>query len=275
MIRKLATSTLMIVLLPAASAFAQTASEQLQKGIYTQETLGDLDAAIQIYRQIVSSNPSQRALAAQAQFRLFQALMQKGDFNNASQELQNLAMNYSDYRELIMSMADARGRSHGPKVTLGSVNGNKYQNKLTGIEFEMPSGWMLEGDGPSSDNGQMVMFGEPHYPKAFLAVWTKPDPTAPADIPARLQHDMERKHEDRTDLTGWTLRPGTMRYSVGGLEALMATADYTDGPDAMVEYLFWARSPKARALFFGRTRRADVSVLLPALEHMVTTAVAP
>jgi hypothetical protein len=105
--------TLTMVLLFAVSAPAQTAAEQLQKGIYEQESAGDLDAAIQIYRQILGSNPSDRKLAAQAQFRLFQALLQKGDFDGAQQELLNLSINFQEYRELIISMA---GRTRGGTV---------------------------------------------------------------------------------------------------------------------------------------------------------------
>ena len=42
-------------LLVAATAGAQSGADLLQKGIYTQETLGDLDGAVGIYRQITAS----------------------------------------------------------------------------------------------------------------------------------------------------------------------------------------------------------------------------
>ena len=40
--------------LAASVMAAPTASELLQKGIYTQETVGDIDAAIRIYQQVVA-----------------------------------------------------------------------------------------------------------------------------------------------------------------------------------------------------------------------------
>lgn len=55
-----------------------TAAELLQKGIYAQETAGDLDGAIKIYHQIVDSHPTQREIAAQAQYRLGMTLLEKG-----------------------------------------------------------------------------------------------------------------------------------------------------------------------------------------------------
>ncbi len=86
-------------------SLAQTTTELLQKGIYTQETEGNLDNAILIYRQIVNSAPSQRDLAAQAQFRLAQALLQKGDLTSAAQEFDKLARDYSDYRNLVSTLS--------------------------------------------------------------------------------------------------------------------------------------------------------------------------
>jgi hypothetical protein len=69
------------VLALAMGAFpcsAQPVAEQLQRGIYEQQTAGDLDNAIRTYRQILASRPIQRVYAAQAQTYLAQALLQEG-----------------------------------------------------------------------------------------------------------------------------------------------------------------------------------------------------
>ena len=89
---------------------AQTAAELLQKGIYAQETEGKLDDAIQIYRQIVNSAPNPREVGAQAQYRLAQALLQKGDTNGAAQEFARLARDYSEYSSVISQLARQGGR---------------------------------------------------------------------------------------------------------------------------------------------------------------------
>ena len=89
----------------ALPGVAQTASELLQKGIYAQETEGNLDNAILIYRQIVNSAPAQREIAAQAQYRLAQSLLQKGDLTEASREFERLARDYADYGNLVSSLA--------------------------------------------------------------------------------------------------------------------------------------------------------------------------
>jgi protein TonB len=99
--------------LSVMTGYAQTAAEQLQKGIYTQETAGDLDGAIAIYRQIVDSGSSPRDLAAQAQYRLAQSLLQKGDLSNAAQEFDKLARSYADYGKLVSSLAST-ARTYTP-----------------------------------------------------------------------------------------------------------------------------------------------------------------
>src|SRR5689334_7191767 len=84
---------------------AQTATEQLQKGIYAQDTAGDLDGAIAIYRQILQSTQPQRVVAATAQMRLAQALNQKGDMDAAAKEFQKLVLDFPEYRGLIETLA--------------------------------------------------------------------------------------------------------------------------------------------------------------------------
>src|SRR4030095_2084063 len=56
---------------------AQTQTHLLQKGIFTEDTLGDLDAAIQIYRQVLATHSVPRSIEEQAQLRLAETLRQK------------------------------------------------------------------------------------------------------------------------------------------------------------------------------------------------------
>ena len=109
--------TYRIAVLAAAAALltvparSQTAGELLQKGIYTQDTAGELDGAITIYRQIVNSGNSPRDIAAQAQYRLAQSLIEKGDLTNGATEFSNLARNYADYAKLVSSLAAQASKS--------------------------------------------------------------------------------------------------------------------------------------------------------------------
>jgi tetratricopeptide (TPR) repeat protein len=262
--------------IPTASAQPQTAAEQLQKGVYTQQTLGDLDAAAQIYRQIITTNPGQNATAAQAQFRLFQTLLQKGDLNGAQQEFQTLVLNYPDYRDLIATMSGRPlGGTHQPNVTLGTVQNGRYHHKATGIEFAAPAGWALTGDSPSSDNGEMVVFCKPNT-QLCLQVWLRPDTTSPSDITAALHRDLDRKHEDRPQ--GWTVRPASVQMRmVGGQQAIGGIADfrYDVQGGAGIECLTWVRSTKGRAFFFATGLLTDASVLQSGMDQLLASTLVP
>ena len=66
-----------LVLTHPLAASAASPSELLEKGIYTEETKGDIDGAIAIYQQIADEAKTARALAAQAQLRLGQCYLKK------------------------------------------------------------------------------------------------------------------------------------------------------------------------------------------------------
>src|ERR1035441_6995678 len=103
-IRHLATALVATLLwgIPASAQVFLSAADLLQKGIYAQETLGDLDGAIRSYRQVLTSYPAEKQLAAQAQYQLVVCMMKKGDRQAAARELDALARNYPDQAQLIV-----------------------------------------------------------------------------------------------------------------------------------------------------------------------------
>jgi hypothetical protein len=96
-----------ILLAPPVSG--QSAADLLQKGIYNQETVGNLDAAIQLYRQVIASGSDARGYAAQAQFRLGVCLTKKGDSAEAMKAFQQLIADYPEQKELV-----AKAREYMP-----------------------------------------------------------------------------------------------------------------------------------------------------------------
>lgn len=290
----------------------ETAAVQLEKGIYAQQTAGDLDKAIQIFRQIVASNPIERVYAAQAQMHLAQALLQKGDLNGAATEYNVLAANYSEFHEAVASMASQMaGVEHGPTFSKGTATlapgqPDRYQNQLTGVSFTMPSGWKLEGDAGSSSDGDIVMFSTTALNTDTVAAWMKPRNNDASQIPGLLRGDLNRKHLDRTDFESWTVRPESVQTrTVAGQQALSAVADYTaynvpiqadsirvqgktvvavnprtmatiiPETTKMAEYLIWVRTPKTHVQFFGRAKVEDLPALENAMDQLANSTVIP
>ena len=121
------TATMLALSLLATAGSAQTAAELLQKGIYTQETAGDLDAAIQIYRQVISSAGNNRTVAAQAQYQLIVCMLRKNDREGADKEFQILAQYFADQPDLV---SKARAQLQGSRTLLPAPWGEREASQL-------------------------------------------------------------------------------------------------------------------------------------------------
>jgi hypothetical protein len=85
----------------AAPMRAQTAPDLLQKGIYLQETMGDLDGAIKAYRQVAQLAQGSRPSAAQALYRLGVCLGKKNQEAEAAQTFQKVIDEYPEQTDVV------------------------------------------------------------------------------------------------------------------------------------------------------------------------------
>src|SRR5437879_11660224 len=93
--------SLMILFPFAPGSFGAALSDLLEKGIYSEETKGDLDAAMKLYQQIVAEGKEGQAVAAQAQYRLGVCHYKKKNFTAATAAFEKLAKDYPDQKELV------------------------------------------------------------------------------------------------------------------------------------------------------------------------------
>src|SRR4030095_6155074 len=63
-----------------ACAAEKSVSALLEKGIYSEETKGDVEAAMKLYEQVIAEAKSGQAVAAQAQYRLGVCLHKKKNY---------------------------------------------------------------------------------------------------------------------------------------------------------------------------------------------------
>jgi len=101
MARVLFPALVAVLLAASPGAAAQSASQLLEKGIYTEETVGDLDGAIKIYKQIVAEAKANRKFAAQAQYRLGHCLWKQGKKEEGKQAFQALIQDFPEQAELV------------------------------------------------------------------------------------------------------------------------------------------------------------------------------
>ena len=96
-------------------AFAQSVSELLEKGIFEEETAGDLDAAIGIYQQIVENHDANHKYIARAQFQLGVCYAKKGQEQDAVAAFRKVVDRYSGQPTLV-----AQARVRLTKLGLGT-----------------------------------------------------------------------------------------------------------------------------------------------------------
>jgi hypothetical protein len=275
MLLELTTAAALGLTLFASGMAAQTVAEQLQKGIYAQDTAGNLDEAIAIYRRIITSGQAARAVAATVQARLTQALAQKGDLDGARLEFQTLTLVYAEYRELIAGLAKRMvAATLAQRAQRGTATDyTRYRHTATGAELTHMLGTSFQGDFDSFDGGQMAVFAGHTL---AVSVWLKPETQHPNDLAAAVRNDLTIAPGRRTDLEGWTVRQETVRPG-GGTDRqwLSAVADYTDQGKKMVELLTWYRTTKNHVFFFARVPADQLDANQSKFEKMVAAAVIP
>ena len=100
---------------------AEPASVLLEKAIHQEQAVGDLDAAMKIYRKIVDDARANRPHVAEAHYRLGVCYLKKKQHARATAAMKELIRLYPEQKELVgkarRALATARGRLTGAEVS--------------------------------------------------------------------------------------------------------------------------------------------------------------
>jgi hypothetical protein len=233
-----------LVLVCAMPAAGQTLSELLQKGVYTQETLGDVDGAIRIYQQIINTAPPGSTVRLQALRRL--------------------------------QAVEERLRAERRHPPLGKVVGNIYTHVATGLQLSLPRGWQVRGTGPSSDNGEMVTISA-EDPNTSISVWLIPEQNDWESLNRKLDGSPAMKLANRQGwYPGYRLRDGSVqRTMVGPYQAMVTIGEYFKDGVPMAELLTWIYTEKTHTFFFASVPAQDLERFRPQFEELLASAVIP
>ncbi|MFH1920031.1 MAG: tetratricopeptide repeat protein [Planctomycetota bacterium] len=89
------------------AARAESVEERLHKGVYQEETVGDLEAAMKIYQEIVADAKANRPHVAQAKYRLGMCHVKKGENEKAVATFEELIKEFPGQANLL---EQARGQ---------------------------------------------------------------------------------------------------------------------------------------------------------------------
>ena len=123
-----------------AEAGEGTASQLLEKGIYTEETVGDLDKAIEIYQEAIDSAKANRTILAQAQLRLGLCFLKQGKDDEGTEVLQKLVDKFSDQTKIV-----AEARKHLPEAPepLELVPAPWADGEILSMDMKLPGGQFI------------------------------------------------------------------------------------------------------------------------------------
>src|SRR5215472_1781672 len=89
------------VLAGSSACIAASPSDLLEKAIYSEQTKGDIDEAMTLYKQVIAESKSGETAAAQAEYRLGVIYYQKKDYADANAAFEKLIREYPDQTDLV------------------------------------------------------------------------------------------------------------------------------------------------------------------------------
>jgi len=98
-----------VVASAGSAGAAESPSALLEKAIYTEETIGDLDAAVKLYEKAIAEAKKTEAVAAKAQYRLGLCLLKQGKKEQGIAALEEVGRRFPEQKELV-----AAARKHLP-----------------------------------------------------------------------------------------------------------------------------------------------------------------
>lgn len=150
-------------------ASEESASVLLERGIFAEETSGDMDGAVKIYQQIIAQEKASRPFVAQAIYRMGACYAKKADRAKASEALSQVIKNFPDQVTTVaqakvllrrLALADVpRVVSSSPAMYADNVPASLTQIAVT---FDRP---MMHGSWSWTSGGETFpkMAGSPSY----------------------------------------------------------------------------------------------------------------
>ncbi len=168
--------------------------------------------------------------------------------------------------------SNAQNKAH----SFGALENGVYHNNLTGIDFTVPSDWVIVSQSRSSTEDAQVIKLKNSISKQVGTVWLKQRNADPADLEVLMKGRLDDKASQRNNFQDYRDRPESVQHlTIGGRPALSAVADYVSAGQKMVEYLTWVDGEKSRVVFVGRIPASELADFQTRFDPLIQSAVVP
>jgi hypothetical protein len=169
----------------------------------------------------------------------------------------------------------APGQVPNKTSSIGALENGVYHNKRSGIQFTVPSDWVLVSQEWASAGAQTVLLRDT-VTNVIVTAWMKARNIDPANIPAVMERRLDTRTMQRNDFEGYRYRAESVQHStVGGQQALSAVADYLRAGQKMVESSTWIDGEKSRVVFTARLPESDLGNFESRFDTLIQSAVVP
>lgn len=169
----------------------------------------------------------------------------------------------------------ALGQVEQKAFSFGTLENGIYHHNATGVQFSVPSDWVMVSEVRATGGAQDVLFRDT-VTDIIATVWFKARTVNPADIPALMDRRLDSKVIQRNNFQNYRFRAESLQHStIGGQPALTAVADYVRAGQPRVEYLTWIDGEKSRVVFSARMPASELANFQPRFEELIRSATVP
>jgi len=169
----------------------------------------------------------------------------------------------------------------------GVVENGRYRDDITGVEFDVPSGWVVlrAGHEKANTSGGLTQFQDPSG-KATVVTANMQKANLDAEgiskaldriIPFQIaMRDGQTRAEPLHMASNYKIRDGSIdKTYIGGHASIRAVGDFERGDKKFSEALGWIITEHTRTYFMVRGAAENLSSLKAALDQMLQSAVIP
>jgi hypothetical protein len=168
----------------------------------------------------------------------------------------------------------------------GVIENGRYHDRWSGVEFDLPSGWFIQGNTPDRNNpGGLTGFADPSGKAMILTAWMFKTDTDPENIPKLLSRVVAGKIAQRAGqappgayivVPNYKIRDGSVEQtSIGGHPAVRAIGEWEQNGKSFAEFLTWIYTEHTRTHFVLRAAAENLPSLQAPLEQILQSAKIP